>query len=140
MAEKIEYLRKRYCETPSAKKKVKFSAIHEDLATQFPLVTWNSLMVSQAVRSAFRQSSNKQHGKFHTTYVHGIEANNPDPTDPDSTLIVSLKQSLEAEQEKNEQLVQYTQKLEEENAKLRGLLATARHHQESSPVDDEFSS
>ena len=76
------------------------------------------------MRSAFPQSSNKQHGKFHTTYVHGIEANDPDPTDPDSTLIVSLKQSLEAEQE-NEQLVQYTQKLEEENAKLRGLLATS---------------
>lgn len=125
MADKIAYLRKRYQETPSAEKKVKFSAIYDDLATQFPSETWNSRMVSETVRSAFPQSSSKQYGKFHTTFVHGIEANEPDPANPDSTLIVSLKQSLEAEKEKNEQLVLSSRKLEEENAKLRGLLATA---------------
>ena len=58
-------------------------------------------MVSETVRSAFPRSSSKQHGKFHTTYVHGIEANESDPADPDSTLIVNLKQSLEAEKDKN---------------------------------------
>ena len=82
-------------------------------------------MVSETVRNAFPQSSSKQHGKFHTTYVHSIKANEPSPTDPDSTIIASLKQSLEAEKEKNAQLVLNSQKLEEENAKLRGLLATA---------------
>ena len=125
MAEKIAYLRKRYRETPSADKKVKFSDIHSDLTTQFPLVSWNSRMVSETVRSAIPQSSSKQHGKYHTTYVHGIEANEPDLADPDSTLLVSLKQSLEAEKAKNDQLVLNTRKLEEENATLRGLLAIA---------------
>ena len=125
MAEKIAYLRKRYRETPSAEKKVKFSDIHDDLTTQFPSVSWNSRMVSETVRSAFPQSSSKQHGKFHTTYVHGIEINEPDPADHESPLMASLKQSLQSEKEKNQQLVLHTRKLEEENAKLRGLLETA---------------
>jgi hypothetical protein len=123
MTEKIAYLRKRYRETPSADKKVKFSDIHSDLTTRFPSVSWNSRQVSETVQSAFPQSSSKQHGKYHTTYVHGIEANEPDHADP--ILLASLKQSLEAEKAKNEQLVLNTLKLEEENAKLRGLLATA---------------
>ena len=39
MAEKIVYLKKRYRETSSAEKKVKFSDIHDDLTTQFPSVS-----------------------------------------------------------------------------------------------------
>ena len=81
-------------------------------------------MESETVRSAFPQSSSKQNGKFHTTYVHGIEINEPDPADHESPLMASLKQSLQSEK-KNQQLVLRTRKLEEENAELRGLLETA---------------
>ena len=88
MAEKIAYLNR---ETPSAEKKVLFMTISPPNSLQ-----WHGIHEwYQKQCEMLFQSLSKQRRKFHTTYVHSIETNKPDPADPDSTLLVSLKQSLE---------------------------------------------
>ena len=112
-SEKVKYLRKRYRESPSSEKKIKFSDIYDDLASQFLTATWNARIVSETVRAAFPQSESKQHGRSHNRYIHGIEENKCESTGSSVQLL------LEAERKKNEELISRVQHLERENADLR---------------------
>ena len=51
--EKVEYLKKRFRECPSAEKKIKFSDIQDDLVSRFPSTSWNARIVAETVRAAF---------------------------------------------------------------------------------------
>ena len=122
-SDKVTYLR-RYRESPSAEKKVKFSDIEDDLTSQFPSTSWNSRIVSETVRAAFPLSESKQHGKSHHRYIHGIEISVSDPTDLTAT-ITFLKESLEMEKMKNEQLQLPGKHLEQHITELKDLQSTA---------------
>lgn len=114
-SDKVKYLKKRYRESPSSEKKVKFSDIQEDLTSHFPTASWNARIVSETVRTAFPRSESKQHGRSHSRYIHGIEENQCDPTDSSSSAMVLL----EAERRKNESLLSRIRLLEQENTELR---------------------
>ena len=117
-------MRKRYRESPSAEKYIKFSDIEDDLVSQFPSTSWNSQMVSKAVNTAFPQSFKKQHGRSRNSYIHGIEVNESDPTGPSSSLIL-LKESLDSEKKRNEQLLLHIKHLEQHIAELEHRQSTA---------------
>lgn len=114
-SEKVEYLRKRFRESPSSEKKI--SDIKDDPISQFPSASWNARIVSQTVRAAFPRSESKQHGRSHSQYIHGIEENEIQATDHAG--IMSL---LEAERMKNRDLLSRVQHLEQENADLRSVV------------------
>ena len=80
----MKYLKKRYCESPSAEKKVKFSDLQNDLVSQFPKTSWNYRAVSETVQAAFPQSVSKMHGKAHHRYIHGIDVNEASTSSGDS--------------------------------------------------------
>ena len=82
--EEVKYLKKRYRESPSAEKKVKFSDIHNELQSQFPTVSWNYRTVSETIQTAFPHSQSKAHGKAHHRYIHRIDVNTSDVSSSDS--------------------------------------------------------
>ena len=111
--EKVEYLKKRYRESPSSEK-IKFSDIQEDLASHFPTASWNARIVSETVRAVFPQSESKQHGRSHSRYIHGIEESQCEVTASSSSAMVLL----DAERKKNEALLLRIRDLEVENERL----------------------
>ena len=114
-SERVEYLKKRYRESPLSEKKIKFSDIQEDLTSHFPTASWNARIVSETVRAAFPRSESKQHGRSHSRYIHGIEEIQCEPTESSSSAMMLL----EAERKKNEVLLSRIRHLEQENAELR---------------------
>ena len=80
----MKYLKRRYRESPSAEKKVKFSDLQSELVSQFPQTSWNYRAVTQTVQAAFPQSVSKIHGKAHHRYIHCIEVNEPGTSSSDS--------------------------------------------------------
>lgn len=103
----VKYLKKRYRESPSAEKKVKFSDLHDKLSSQFPSASWNYRAVSETIKAAFPHSVSKVHGKAHHRYIHGIDIN----TDSSGS------------QEK-EELQEYVKVLEQRIAELEGVQST----------------
>ena len=102
----VRYLKKRYRECPDAEKKVKFSDIEHDLTATFPSTSWNHRAVSEAVHSAFPESTTQKHGKSRHMYVHGIDVSELDTT---------------SSQLQVEELQSYIKKLEEKIANLKQL-------------------
>lgn len=127
-SDEVKYLRKRYHESSSSDKRVKFSDIQQDLVTRFPKKSWNSRIISETVRAAFPNSTSKQQGKSRSTFVHGIEesiaASSQDTCTPDHSVKV-LKESLEVEKKRNGELLMYIQQLEKQNAELVRAQSTA---------------
>ena len=65
-SEKVEYLRKRFRESPSSEKKIKFSDIKDDLISQFPSASWNARIVSETVRAHLHRPSLMTHSFLHS--------------------------------------------------------------------------
>ena len=109
--DQVKYLKKWYCESPSAEKRVKFSDIHNELLSQFLNVSWNYRAVSETIQAAFPHSVSKIQGKAHHRYIHGIDINKPDTSSSDSL--------------ENEELLAYVKVLEERIAELEQAQSTA---------------
>ena len=107
----VEWLRKRYTETPSEgpqAKRVKFEDVYNDITSAFPNTKFNHKMVSDVVKSVFPCSTSRQVGKARNSHIFGIEPKEQPGPHSDST-----SQQLEQEIKLNSQLRQQVKALEE---------------------------
>ena len=107
----VKHLKKRYRESPSAEKKVKFLEIHDELTSIFPSASWNYRAVSETIQAAFPHSVSKVHGKARHRYIHGIDVNTPGRASRDSL--------------EKEELQEYVKVLEQRIAELEEVQSTA---------------
>ena len=78
--EEREWLKRNFHETPTsgpAAKKVKFSDLHEQLQSQFPLAQLSPYSVSRSIQGAFPNAVSRRCGKSKHKYIFGMAQNIP---------------------------------------------------------------